>query len=79
MAKSYFSTEERNIARLDETSDCYRNAEVLRDGKWMKTYPAELLWNANPITRAKAIDILLNWTLDPVTEAEAIQLLDEET
>lgn len=77
--KEYFWTEDRCIGRLDKGKGMYTNAEVLRDGKWVVTAPAELLWNANPITKAKAIVNLTKWVYDPVTEEEAMRLLSEET
>lgn len=59
MAKQYYYVSEgRHVARCDVTSGYYENAEILRDGVWVPTTPAELLWNAQPITEERAMRLL---------------------
>jgi len=74
--RRYYWTEDRHIGRLQEAGGQYEKAEVLRDGKWQETTPAELIWNANLITRKEAIVNLVKYVRDPVTEEEALRLID---
>lgn len=74
----FFWTEARHLARLEKAGGVYKNAEVLNDGKWVKTYPAELLWNANPLSKDKAIENLLWATSGSITREEALRLLNED-
>ena len=71
----YFSTENQSIGRLEETEEDYRNAEVLREGEWVSVPPAELLWNAGPISREEAIERYLHYHPE-VTEDELRGLLE---
>jgi len=74
----FYTTEGRHIARLNETGSEYNKAEILRDGTWEKAFPTDLLWNMEPVSKDKAIDILVKWNPTPVTKAEALRLLDRE-
>jgi len=76
MTRYFYTSEGQDIARLNETSTEYNNAEILRDGKWEKTFPAELLWNMEPVTKDEAIEKLLYWKPEVTTKAEALRLLD---
>lgn len=59
MAKQYYYISEgQYVARCDVTPGYYENAEVLRNGKWVPTTPAELIWNAQPITEEWAMRLM---------------------
>jgi hypothetical protein len=77
--KHFYWTEDGHVGRLLKAGGVYRDAVVLRDGQWVATFPAELLWNANPISKAEAVVNLTKWVRDPVTKEEAMRLLDEDS
>ncbi len=76
MTLYFYTTEGHDIARLNETGSEYNSAEILRDGVWEKAFPAELLWNMEPVSKDEAVDILVKWNPTPVTREEALGLLD---
>lgn len=51
----YYISEGRLVARCDDNGDSLSNAEVWRHGKWEPTTPAELVWNAQPISEEKVL------------------------
>jgi hypothetical protein len=75
--KLYFWTEDRHIARMEGVDGAYKNAGVLRGDKWVPTMPAELLWNANPVTKEEAIKRALNYTRPRTTKEALLALLKE--
>ena len=80
MGKLYFYlTAGRHIARLDETKPEYRNAEILYDGQWQKAFPADLLWNMQPINKARALHLLIKWNPQPITGVKAVELMNGVT
>jgi len=75
----FYLTAGRHIARLDKVDEGYNNAEILYDGKWQKAFPADLLWNMQPVSKAKALHLLVKWNPQPITEAKALELMDGVT
>ena len=55
MNTKYFRVEGGHVARYTVGGESLSGAEVLRDGKWVPTTPAELAWNANPISEERAL------------------------
>jgi len=54
----YYVNEGRLVARCDDNGESLSNAEVLRHGQWEPTTPAELVWNAQPISKEEALSYL---------------------
>ena len=79
MTQYFYTSEGHDIARLNETSTEYNNAEILRDGQWEEAFPADLLWNMQPINKATALDLLLKWNPQPITKTKALELMDRVT
>lgn len=75
----FYLTEGRHIARLDQTKMGYRNAEILYDGQWQKAFPADLLWNMQPVNKVKALHLFVKWNPQPITEAKAMELMNGVT
>jgi len=65
----FYLTAGRHIARLDQTKTGYRNAEILYDNHWQKAFPADLLWNMQPINKATALDLLVKWNPQLITKS----------
>ena len=76
MTQYFYTSEGHDIARLNATSSEYNNAEILRDGQWEGAFPADLLWNMEPVTKDEAIQKMLIWKPAVTTKAEALRLLD---
>jgi len=55
MNTKYFSTEDHHVARYTVGGESLSGAQVLRDGVWEPTTPAELAFNANPISEEEGL------------------------
>ena len=66
MKRYYIS--EGHVARLTDTGEDYRNAEILRDGVWEPTKPANLVWKAQPLTEEEGLKLIARETGEAIIE-----------